>query len=870
MRCVRSAGHDAAGVRVWHITRRHVRRRSAPVGAGLFAGYEAPDGSYDETFAGAGEPRPHWQRVVEALENLGPRELAHSWQQARRMIHENGVTYNVYGDPQGMERPWELDPVPRVIGPPEWAWLEAALAQRARLLNALLADVYGPQHLLVEGLLPPELVFAHPGFLRSCHDLRVPDDCYLHVYAADLARTPDGSWRVLADRAQSPAGSGYALENRQVLSSILPEVLRDCRVQRLASYFAALRQTLHGIARRHRDNPRIVLMTPGPYNETYFEHAYLARYLGYTLVEGADLTVRDQCVYLKTLAGLQPVDVILRRLNDDFCDQLELNQASLLGCAGLVQATRAGNVVVANALGSGWLESPALMPFLPTLCRRLLEEDLALPSAPTWWCGDADSLSYVLDHLEEIVVMPMRACTELDMMRGDRLSGDERRDLVARMRLRPFEYAAQENLSLSSLPVWSDAGVQARQTVLRTYAVAAGEGYKVMPGGLTRVSASDGPPAISMQSDSGSKDTWVLCEGEPDTLTLLPPPGQPIALRRSGYDFPSRAADNLFWIGRHSERAEGLVRLLRSLLIRLNDESGLKTSAAFPVLFRALSARGFGHLTAPAEQPDELALRAQTLWTVLFDLQTAHSVRNVLGTLHRVAASVRNYMTLESWRIITHLNEDFEAPGQEHGLAQVSDAMALIDHTITKLAAFSGLMEENMIRGPEWHFLDLGRRLERAAHTTGLLRSTLVDVDEQEGSVLEALLEIGDSSITYRSRYLTALQCAPVLDLLLTDETNPRAVVYQLTRLADHVDGLPRDRNMPSLSPAQRRVTAMLTRLRLAEIDLLCQIGRNGRRGNLETALAELQADFLGLSDTTTHHYLIHAEPTRHLTLERA
>ena len=845
----------------------HAMPQSAPSAArgGLFAGYGAPAGSYDETFAANGEPRPHWQNVVEALEALGTQELAHCWQQARRMIHENGVTYNVYDDARGMERPWELDPVPWVIGPAEWAGLEAALAQRARLLNAVLADVYGPQRLLAEGLLPPELVFAHPGFLRPCHGLTVPNDCYLHVYAADLARTPDGRWWVLADRAQSPAGAGYALENRQVLSSILPEVLRNCQVQRLASYFAALRQTLHDVATRHRDNPRIVLLTPGPYNETYFEHAYLARYLGYTLVEGGDLTVRDQCVYLKTLAGLQPVDVILRRLDDTFCDPLELNQASLLGSAGLVQAVRAGNVSVVNALGSGWLESAALIPFLPALCRRLLDEELALPSAPTWWCGEADGLDYVLNHLEELVLMPMNSSAGRGMVRSDRLSRGERREMADRVRARPHEYAAQQWLSLSSLPVWGGAGVQARQAVLRTYAVAARDTYKVMPGGLTRVLASAGPPAISMQNDSGSKDTWVLCEGEPDTLTLLPPPGQPITLRRSGYDFPSRAADNLFWIGRHSERAEGLVRLLRSLLIRLNDESGLKTSTAFPVLFRALSAWGFGHLTAPGEQPESLAARAQALLAILFDPQAAHSVRAMLGTLHRVAATVRDYLTLESWRIITHLEEDFDGrPLANH--ERLPDALALIDHTIMMLAAFSGLMEENMIRGPEWHFLDLGRRLERAAHTTGLLRSTLVEVDEQEGSVLEALLEIGDSSITYRSRYLTTLQCAPVLDLLLTDDTNPRAVVYQLARLADHVERLPRDRAMPSLSPAQRRVMAMLTRLRLAEIDMLCQIGRNGRRGQLETALAELQADFSGLSDTITHHYLSHAELTRHLT----
>ena len=491
--------------------------------AHLFAGYSALNGSYDETFAEDGEPRPHWRKVVAAFEALGTRHLAHCWQQARRMIHENGVTYNVYDDAQGMERPWELDPLPWVIGPAEWTGLEAALAQRARLLNAVLADVYGPQRLLAEGLLPPELVFAHPGFLRPCHGLSVPNDCYLHVYAADLARAPDGHWRVLADRAQSPAGAGYALGNRQVLSSILPEALRDCQVQRLASYFAALQQTLRDVATRHRDKPRIVLLTPGPYNETYFEHAYLARYLGYTLVEGGDLTVRDQCVYLKTLAGLQPVDVILRRLDDTFCDPLELNQASLLGSAGLVQAVRAGNVAVANALGSGWLESAALMPFLPALCRRLLDEELALPSAPTWWCGDADSLACVLDHLEELVVMPMHGgaarplAGKPDPALPHRLSRGERRDLAERIRARPHEYAAQRRLPPSSLPAWNGAGVQARQTVLRTYAVAARDTYEVMPGGLTRVSTSDDPPGISMQNDGSSKDTWVLCEGAPRT-----------------------------------------------------------------------------------------------------------------------------------------------------------------------------------------------------------------------------------------------------------------------------------------------------------------------------------------------------------------
>jgi uncharacterized circularly permuted ATP-grasp superfamily protein/uncharacterized alpha-E superfamily protein len=833
---------------------------------GLFDAYAVPVGSYDEMFDASKGLRPHWTEIVAALDGLGHQELAHRWEQAQRMIHENGVTYNVYGDPRGMDRPWELDAIPLLIPPEEWGTLEAALKQRARLLNALLVDVYGPQTLLRQESLPPELVFAHAGFLRPCHGVSVPSACYLHLYAADLARSPDGQWWVLADRAQSPAGAGYALENRLVLSRVLPDIFQQCQVRRLATFFAALRQTLLDMAPRQRDNPRVVLLTPGPYNETYFEHSYLARYLGYTLVEGGDLTVRDQRVFLKTLAGLQPVDVILRRLDDTFCDPLELHPDSVLGVSGLLQAVRAGTVTVVNALGSGWLESAALMPFLPALCRQVLGETLALPSVPTWWCGQGDAMAYVLEHLEELILTPALPTRTSEMVFGHRLSRKERQQFTARMRARPYAYAAQQLLTPSSVPVWHGTGVQPRRTVFRAYVVATANGYQVMPGGLTRVSAVSGKPIISMQGDSGSKDTWVLAGEPPEAFSLLPPVGQPIRLRRSGYDLPSRVLDNLLWMGRYAERVEGLVRLLRSLLVRLTNESGPGGGVAVPALLRAMQATWEIPYAAASSHDGATALMAyeQTLSQAMFGTQLTSNVCGIFTALHRVSAMVRDYMTLECWHIITHLQEDFALPQTHHPL-QLSDALALINRTIMTLSAFSGLGVENMIRGPEWRFLDMGRRLERALHTISLVRSTLVTVGEHDEAVLQALLEIGDVSITYRSRYRTTLQVAPVLDLLLTDETNPRAVVYQLVELAEHVEHLPRDHSQPSLSPAQRVMTTMLTTLRLAEVDRLCHADRQGRRSHLEALLSQLHTDLPALSDTITQHYLSHAEPTRHL-----
>jgi len=816
---------------------------------------------HDELLAAPDTPRPHWARFAASLAQLGPQEMARRWEQARRLLRENGVTYNVYGDPRGADRPWELDPIPLLLAADEWRALEAGLAQRAQLLNLVLADLYGPQRLVNDGLLPAELVWAHPGFLRPCHGIAVPEAFWLHLLAVDLARAPDGCWWALADRTQTPSGAGYALENRIVLSRALPEPFRECRVQRLAGFFGALRETLRGLAPRHRENPRIVLLTPGAYNETYFEHAYLARYLGYTLVEGADLTVRGQAVYLKTLGGLQPVDVVLRRLDDDFCDPLTLRSESSLGVAGLLQAVRAGNVAVANALGSGLVETAALLPFLPGLCRHLLGEELRIPSVATWWCGQRRELEHVIASLDRLVVKPAFPGSGFEPVFGAYLSKAAREALIARMRQRPYAFVAQEQVALSTAPVWCGERVEPRQIVLRTYLVARDGGYLAMPGGLTRAASSRDSLVVSMQRGGGSKDTWVLSEGPVSPLTLLRPAGVPLELSRSGAELPSRVADNLFWLGRYVERAEGTARLLRTILGRLADASGSGEPLELTTLAQALAVQS-------RVEPSFIVMDAsgarsvseRSLLTFMQEPSPARTLRATIGAAQRLGAVVRDQISSDTWRVLGQL--DRALPRGHLTLAAALDGLNRL--TLT-LSAFSGLGVESMTRGQGWRFADMGRRIERAAHLTSLLRSTLVAPTAAIEPLLEALLEVGDVSITYRRRYLGSLQLAPVLDLLLLDETNPRSLAFQLAALDTHVRRLPRDESRPVRSREERLALAMLTRVRLLDVEDLCEPGRQGTRVRLDEALQGFATDLAALSDTITRSYLSHAQPSHQL-----
>src|ERR1700691_5832330 len=569
--------------------------------------YKATPGFYDEVLGSGKQLRPHWGALTESLTSMGNHGLTRRWREGQRLIHDNGITYNVYSDPESTSRPWPLDPVPLMMDPAEWKTIEAAVIQRAMLFNSILADLYGPQRLLREKMLPAELVFPNPAILRPCWGIEPPGGVFLHMYAADLARSPDGQWRVLADRTQAPSGAGYALENRLVTTRVLPDVFRASHIRRLANFFQTYREALQRMVPANRENPRIVLLTPGPYNETYFEHAFLARYLGYTLVEGGDLTVRDNRVYLKTLGGLLPVGVIVRRQDGLFCDPLELRGDSMLGVPGLVQAVRMGNVAIANALGSGLAESPAYAAFRPGLCKHLLDEELKMPTVATWWCGQEGPLAYVLDHLDSLVLKPTFPGDRIDPIFGARLSGEEKKAVLDKVRANPGRYVAQEQVALSTVPVWEDNRIGPRHLVLRVYAVPSGNSYVVMPGGLTRISSSLDNMVVSMQSGGGSKDTWVLGDAPAPPFTLLRPAAHPLALSRATFDLPSRVADNLFWLGRYTDRMESVVRLTRAILARFQEGDAART-AGLNASLEILSELGYLPERDPAVTPEREVL----------------------------------------------------------------------------------------------------------------------------------------------------------------------------------------------------------------------------------------------------------------------
>ncbi len=833
--------------------------------------YQSNPAFYDEMLTSDGEIRPHWQALMDSITAMGPEGLASRWQEGRRLLHDNGVTYNVYGDPRSTDRPWPLDPLPLVLEEKEWAAIEAAMRQRATLLNALLADFYGPQRLLHEDLFPPELIFRHPGFLRSCCNVPVPGDIYLHNYSADLARSPDGQWWVIADRTQTPSGAGYALENRLVSQRVLPDVFRANHVRRLADFFQSYREALRNLVPHHHDNPRIVLLTPGPYNETYFEHAFLARYLGYTLVEGGDLTVRDNAVFLKTLGGLLPVDLIMRRQDDSFCDPLELREDSVLGVPGLVQAVRAGNVAVANALGSGLLESPATAAFLPSLCKHLLGEELKMPTVATWWCGEKEPLAHVLEKLDHLVVKQTFGSSRRLPIFGPKLSAAAREKLREEIRLAPADYVAQEQVSLSLVPVWQEGGgLTPRHMVLRVYVIASEGSFAVMPGGLTRITSSLDSLVASMQHGGGSKDTWVMASGPVSQTTLLTSPSSSLEVSRATFDLPSRVADNLFWLGRYAERVESAVRVSRAILTRLYQESDPETAAGLEAGVRVLAA--LGHL--PLRLTDSRhengsgnrdATIEREMLAVIYDSEDKSSLGWTLNQLRRVAWLLRDRFSADAWRILNRFDKQFASPPPIEPL-RMGRALTLLDDAIMTLSAFSGLVMESMTRGDGWRFLDIGRRLERALQLIEMLRHGLNPASRDEGGELQTLLEIADSSLTYRSRYLTSMRADLVLDLLLLDEANPRSAAFQLARLREHVEGLP-DHSVSGHHSAKWRVAAgLLSAVQLADAQELIRPGESGDWDGLERLVAELAAGLRALSEALARDYFEHTIASQQLS----
>lgn len=830
------------------------------------------DEMWDATPAGV---QAHWRRLMRDLTELGGDELERRRLEARRLLRENGVTYNIYNDPKGQQRTWQLDPVPLVLKSADWAVISAGLKQRARLLDMVYRDLYGERHLIKEGLLPPELVFAHQGFLRPCDQVPKEDMPQLLLYATDLARGPDGRMWVLGDRTQAPSGAGYALESRMAMTRVMADEFRRTQVHRLSLFFRNLRATLAGLLPNAKEEPRVVILTPGPRNETYFEHAYLASYLGFNLVQGDDLTVRDGKVWLKSLEGLKQVDIIVRRVDDTFCDPLELREDSHLGVPGLLQAARLGNVIIANPLGASVLENPGIMPFLPSICRHWLGEEIMLPSAATWWCGQKKERDHVLANLPKLVIKGIDR--RAPSIFASQLKPAELEQLKQRILAAPYLYVGQEVLSCSTAPSLAAGDIVPRRVLLRAFLTAHQGDYDVMPGGLTRVAPDADSLFISNQAGGLSKDTWILADKPVHQVSLWPTarPGDLVMLGEGA--LPSRSGENLYWVGRYAERAEGTLRLLRTAIAKLADYDDYGDDADLAVLRQMLAT--LTHLTGmypgfTGEDADkQLANPRPRILEMALNRSQRSSLIGTLDSFMQSAFNVRDLWSVDTWRVVDTIDSTIQhLAGSPDDFGRLQNEL---DSLIGSLMAFFGQTQESMPHESGWYMLTLGRRLERGLQLVNILRNSLVhpQADVVEHLTLEAVLLNQASLNTHRRRYRALQQVMTVLDLLLLDAQHPRSLAYQVEQISQKLAKLPpltKSLGSHQLSREQRLILQVSTDLKLAEAEKLSRLTEDtNTRIHLDKLLNNVERRLSKISALLTEKYFSHTQSARQLAPTR-
>ena len=798
----------------------------------LFQDYYNSHQSYDELIGEDGKVRPDWEVFFQTYGQLGDAEMATRNQDTLRLLKENGVTYNIYGDPNGLNRPWKLDNIPFMVSRNEWQIIEAGLTQRAQLLNLILEDIYGERKLIKQGLLPMELIYNHAGFLRPCSGIRLPGKHQLILYSADVAKSTKGKIWVVADRTQAPSGSGYALENRTTMTRVIPELFNGLKVRHLSPYFNSLRNGLNEIAPHQNLNPRIVILTPGSNNETYFEHSYLSSYLGFTLVQGNDLIVKDNFVWLKTLGGLERVDVIMRRVDDIYCDPLELKAESQLGIPGLLQCVRSGNVSIANPLGSGILENPGLMSFLQPISRYFLSQDLILPTIATWWCGQQKELQYVLENIQTLVIKKIhRNPTGSSSIDGASLSANELKEFKKQIKANPSLYVGQEKVEISTTPSLNNGKIEPRKVLFRSFLVSNQDEYKAMAGGLCRTSSDTGNFIISSQSGGFSKDAWIISPEPGRIINLLK--DAPESKTETYHDMlPSHAAENLFWVGRNTERLLGNARFLRTVMQFLAEGNKLINDNNKQTEINLLQAFTHYSFTLPGftEDADEkFADPWKELRDVLYNEKRTGGIKNNFIQFQRAINEVRDHWSTDTWRVIRGMEEELQhdISFSHHGSLQM---LQTLDNLITSTVAFIGLNRESISREQGWIMLDLGRKIEQSLLVITMLKTTLVKKgsEQVEYNLQQAVLISNEGLVNYRYKYRRPIQILLVIDLLLFDPNNPRSLTYQVVRLKNYLQNLPKNPSNHSLTEYERLILEADTLLKLADKNVLVSPDADG------------------------------------------
>lgn len=820
---------------------------------------------YDEFRLPNGDMREEWKSVYQHFEAIGESGMRSASAETDRLVRESSANFRVSGDLPSTKRPWQLSITPLLIDSLEWQTLASGLKQRTRVLEAVLADLLGPQNLLRERVIPAELLAANPGYARVYHELPSVGK-RLTLTATDLSRNDDGTWWVTGDRTRAPSGLGYALENRVITSRVFPMLIRKSNAVRLAKFFASLLTEMTSKARSDSDSSRVAILTPGPHSYRYVEDVYLARYLGHTLVQGRDLAVRDKRLHLKTLGGLLPIDVLWRHVSDRKCDPLELDPTSTSGVASLLQSIRHNQVAVANQIGSAIAQMPALMQFLPAAAKFLLGEELTLPSLATYWCGQARDLNYTLQHLDSLSIRSAFAVTAHLPVFPSELSAVRKAELVEKIKANPQGYVAQERPARSTTPVWSGDKLHSWYVALRSFQLHTDAGTEVLPGGLTRVSPEASALDKSPVSGRLGLDCWVVGKESVDQeITLLAPSTAELKLARGEAEMPSRVAENMFWLGRNAERAEATARILRSTLVLMSGENAVEKMPEVPRLAAALASLG-------QIEPDyaifELESRLPSLESFLpeslFDEDMPRGLRACVMNMSEKAAAVHDRISLDAYRVVSRVGDHMERPAGQ--LIDAGVSINRLDDVITDLQAFSGLAQESMTRTHGWRFLQLGRRLERAYQTAELLMATLVNRIDDERSLLESVLQVTDSLMTYRSRYLLRMRSKQTIDLLINDESNPRSIVFQLRHIVELLDELPSERNEIGVGPDQKLASHLLHAVRMSDPEDLCRHNDRGTRTALNELLKQAIVGLPQISDALTARYLIHTSHTQQLT----
>ena len=782
-------------------------------------GYRALPGIADEMLDREGNVRPVWQRLLATLGRLDETELANRFARADRYLRDAGVFYRVYGAKESTDRSWPLSHIPVLIDEKEWATVSQGLVQRAELLEKVVADIYGENRLVREGLLPPALIASNPQFLRPLVGVKPADGHFLHFVSFEIGRGPDGNWWVLSDRTEAPSGAGFALENRVATTRAFSNLYAETHVHRLAGFFGEFRDALQN-GKLHPDD-RIAVLSPGIANETYFEHAYIARYLGFMLLEGEDLTVVGGRVMVRTVAGLKPVGVLWRRLDAAFADPLELNQSSHIGTPGIVEALRAGSVSIVNALGTGIVETRAFLAFMPAICRHLLGEEQKLPSIATWWCGQPAERAQVAANLDRMVIGPAYATRPFfddngRSVLGATLGEEARASIADWLGAEGGKLVGQEVVTLSTTPAWVRGRLTPRPMSLRVFAARTRDGWQIMPGGFARIGSGDDVAAIAMQAGGTAADVWIVSDRPVERTTLLP--AEESFTRNMPGSLPSRAADNLFWLGRYIERAEGALRILRAWHGRF----------------------------AETADPDLPLLRDVSDYLAALEIDTRQPVpdsllANIASALFS-AGNIRDRFSPDGWLALNDLSQTAR---KFHATVQAGDdATRAMTVLLRKLAGFAGLVHENMYRFTGWRFLSIGRYLERGLHMTRLL-GHMSGPDAPDGAY-DMLLEIGDSVMTHRRRYNVSTAALTVTDLLALDPLNPRSVLYQLNEIKTEVELLPNAFVNGQMSPFYREAMRLHSGLAVMTPEAMTLGVYNRLERDLESLSDLLARTYLG------------------------